>query len=391
MLDPYREVLAIPRVRQAFLLGLLVRTPMAASFMILTLHVVGHLGGTYGQAGVLTMFTTVGAAISGPWRGRLLDRNGLRPTLWPSLVVLTVGWSIGPWVGFWPLVVVAFVTALFIIPIYSIVRQAMLTATAPGQHRTVLSLDAVGTEVSFIVGPAVGVLAATAFDTRIVLLVTQLLMVLGGVAMYVANLQLVGESAAASTAGSVPRREWFGLRVVAVLVAAVACTTILAGTEVSVVAAMRENGHQSMVGWVVALWSATSLIGGLVYGAMHRRVSVFAMIAVLSLATAPAALATSPVSAFVLLGIAGFAVAPALTSTTEGITAAVPEGARGEAMGFHGAALNIGSAVGSPLAGASIDAWGPPAGYLSVCVLGLVVAVAGGAAMRLRRARVGAA
>ena len=61
-LRPYRDVLAIPRVRQALLLGVLVRTPIAASFIVLTLHVVTALHRTYGEAGVVTAASTIAVA-----------------------------------------------------------------------------------------------------------------------------------------------------------------------------------------------------------------------------------------------------------------------------------------------------------------------------------------
>ena len=42
--------------------------------------------------------------------------------------------------------------------------------------------------------------------------------------------------------------------------------------EAEVVAALREMGHQSWIGWQLAVWGAGSAIGGLVYGAAHPAV-----------------------------------------------------------------------------------------------------------------------
>ena len=75
-IGPYRRVLAIPALRQALLLGLLVRIPIFAGGVVLTLHVVQSLGRSYGAAGLVTAAATVAIAVSGPWRGRLLDRRG---------------------------------------------------------------------------------------------------------------------------------------------------------------------------------------------------------------------------------------------------------------------------------------------------------------------------
>jgi predicted MFS family arabinose efflux permease len=58
---------------------------------------------------------------------------------------------------------------------------------------------------------------------------------------------------------------------------------------------------------------------------------------------------------------------------------------RGEAMGWHGSFLTTGGAMGAPLAGLAIDAWGSPAAFVTVATVGLVVAMAGVATTRVRR------
>ena len=65
-------------LRTALVLGTLVRAPVFASGVLLTVHVVTTLGRSYAAAGVLAAAATVAVAVSGPWRGRLLDRFGLR-------------------------------------------------------------------------------------------------------------------------------------------------------------------------------------------------------------------------------------------------------------------------------------------------------------------------
>ena len=59
----YRHVLAIRDTRRILLLGFLVRVPMFAGTVILTLHVVTSLGRTYGQAGLVTAAATVAVAV----------------------------------------------------------------------------------------------------------------------------------------------------------------------------------------------------------------------------------------------------------------------------------------------------------------------------------------
>ena len=63
-LGAYRPVLANRDTRQALLLGFLIRVPMWAGAVILTLHVVTSLGRSYGEAGLVTAASTVAVAVS---------------------------------------------------------------------------------------------------------------------------------------------------------------------------------------------------------------------------------------------------------------------------------------------------------------------------------------
>jgi MFS family permease len=66
----------------------------------------------------------------------------------------------------------------------------------------------------------------------------------------------------------------------------------------------------------------------------------------------------------------------------------VPERVRGEALGWHGAALTTGSAAGAPLAGIAVDRIGWPGGFVLPSLVGLAAAGAGIVVTRRRhRAR----
>ena len=58
------------------------------------------------------------------------------------------------------------------------------------------------------------------------------------------------------------------------------------------------------------------------------------------------------------------------------VSALVPPGARGEAMGLHGSALTVGIATGAPAAGAVIDAVGPGWGFALAGGVGVLVVLA---------------
>src|SRR3954471_22450402 len=425
-LGAYRPVLANRDTRNALLLGFLIRVPMWAGAVILTLHVVSSLGRSYGEAGLVTAASTVAVAVSGPWRGRLLDRIGLRRTVGPSLVVQVVCWSIAPWVGYAPLIAFAALAGLFVVPTFSILRQVIIRSVPSDQRRTALSLDSSATELSFMAGPAIGVWLATSWDTSWALLVCELTSVAAGFVLWLVNPPLRSEDPSAEGAGAglglatpplsaeAPSAEGAGdglgheeqgeaaraeaiaapalpdetstgrmiggfitFPVAAVYLAAACSTLVLSGTDVSIVAALRSFEATGSIGWVLALWGAGSLVGGLLYGAWHRSFSVFWLLGGLAATTAPVALALGVPSFAVLITASGFLCAPTITATVEQLSRLVPERFRGEMMGWHGSAMTAGSAVGAPVAGFAIDHGGWQWGFVVVSALGVLIAAAG--------------
>lgn len=404
-LRAYRPVLANRDTRSALLLGFFIRVPMWAGAVILTLHVVGSLGRSYGEAGLVTAASTIAVAISGPWRGRLLDRIGLRRTVGPSLLVQIVCWSIAPWVDYAPLIAFAALAGLFVVPTFSILRQVIIRSVPSEQRRTALSLDSSATELSFMTGLAIGVWLATSWETGWALLVCELTSVAAGFVLWLVNPPLTSDDAAVrDEQGEGARAEaiaspaieddapvraravrgFITVRVAAVYLAAACSTLVLSGTDVSIVAALRTFDATGSIGWVLALWGAGSLVGGLVYGAWHRSFSVFWLLGGLAATTVPVALAVGVPSFAVLVTVSGFLCAPTITATVEQLSRLVPERFRGEMMGWHGSAMTAGSAIGAPVAGFAIDHGGWQRGFVVVSVLGVLVAVAGLVAERVR-------
>jgi MFS family permease len=381
-LVPYRQALASPALRSALVLGVLVRAPVFAGGVLLTVHVVGDLGRSYAAAGFVSAVSTLAIAVSGPWRGRLLDRFGLRRVTLPSIIVAAACWSIAPFVGYWALVLLALVAGIMVIPAFSIMRQAVIAAVPEELRRTGIALDSAAVELSFMLAPALAVWAATQWSTAWVLFATQLIGVGAGIVLWVVNPPLRGDGEAEAGAARVSRRRWFRGPFVAVCLAGAATTVVLSGSDIGIVATMREFDATSRIGLVLALWGLGSLIGGLLYGALPRPISAPWLLAGLAVVTLPMALAQTPWGLAWLSFVAGLFCAPTITATVDQASRLVPAEVRGEAMGWHASFMTTGSAMGAPLAGFAIDRGGPGAGFVIVAVLGLVVALGGLAAMR---------
>jgi MFS family permease len=386
-LTPYRRVLAVPGVRSLTLLGIAARIPHAATAVVLTVHVVTTLGRGYGAAGLLVAAWTIGMALGAPWRGRAVDRLGLRRALVPSLVVEGAVWCAAPWLPFETLVGAVVVGGAVGLPIFTVVRLALSVMVPEAQRRTAFALDSVSVEVSFMVGPALGILVATHASTTAALVGLGVSMVLAGIGLMLLNPPTRSAARAddATAGGRAPAGIPVTAALLAVLGATAAATVVLAGTDVSIIASLRSSGQLGWTGLVASVWAFASLLGGVVYGLISRSLPPFWLLLGLGVLTVPVGIVSGPAALSIVLLPAGFLTAPVITATAEVLTALVPESVRGEAMGWHGSALTAGTAVGAPLAGFAIDHVAPWAGFATVGVAGTVLAVAGLAAVAVRR------
>ena len=373
MLRRYRDVLAIPAIRTAVVIGFLARLPLFGAGVVVTLHVVRSLERSYTEAGLATSVLVLAIAVSGPWRGRLLDRYGLRRVLIPSIVVQSGYALTAPFLDFGPFLLAQAVAGLFFIPVQAILRQAVMAAAPDEQRRAVLSLDGIVLELSAGLAPAIAVWAATTWTTAYVLAGVFWASALAGVMLYAVNLPLRRAGGGGIAVARPSTRSWFGPGVLALLVGGVTSTLVFAGTDLSAVATLNEVGKASSIGWVLALWAVGSLIGGLVYGGIQRPLNPFLLLTALGAITLLPALSTGALSLGLLLLVAGLLGQPVVTGTVERLTDRVPESARGEAMGWHSTAMTTGIALGAPVSGVAIDAAGGEGGFLVVGCIAMVV------------------
>jgi MFS family permease len=371
-LTPYRHVLAVPGIARLLLVASLARIPTTAAAVVLTLHVVGALDRGYGAAGLVTAAFTIGAALGAPWRGRAVDRYGVRAALWPSIVVEVAFWSVAPWLSYEALLVGAVVVGLFSLPVFGLTRQAIGAVVPEHLRRTGFALDSITVELSYMAGPLLGVLAVTQASSTAAMLGLGACQVLAGLALVVLN-PAVRTGAAPAVTGT--RRSWFSPRFVSVLLLMAASTVALTGTDVATVAVLNESGHTALIGLVFAGWCAGSVVGGAVYGGLTRTLSSGLLVVGLALVTIPLGLAQPWwVLAFALVA-AGFLCAPSVAATVGDVNRLVPEDARGEAMGWHSTAATLGVAVGAPLTGLAVDHAGAGWGFAAAGTAGLFLAL----------------
>jgi MFS family permease len=372
-LTPYRLVLAQPRMRAVTLLGFLSRIPATAAGMTITLHVITALELGYAEAGLAGALGMVGIGVGSPLAGRLVDRLGPRPVVVVTTVAQGVYWAVAPTLGYRWLLISAFVSGVLCIPVFGLMRQYMAALVPTEQRRTAFALDSMAVELSYMLGPALAVAGVTAIGSTATMYAVGAGLVAAGVAMTVMNPPVQSEEEAQDTS-TVPRRAWLNRGMIAILLATATTTFVLSATELTVVATLNNAGATAWTGLVIALWCVYSLVGGFIYGGLRRTVSPVLLVAGLGLMTLPVALVGGGWWwLLVLLIPGGLLTAPSLAATVDSVSTHVPASARGEAMGLHGTALTIGIAVGSPVAGAVIDAFGPVWGYLTAGGVGLLL------------------
>jgi MFS family permease len=427
----YKELLAIRPIRRLLTVGMIARIPHSAAGVLLTLHIVLTLGEGYAAAGTAAAVMTIGIALGAPWRGRRVDTVGLRKALIPSVVSETVIWSVVPHVSYEWVLALVFVGGLLTLPIFSVVRQSLGVLANGEQRRTAFALDAISTELVFMLGPAAGAIAATSGYSVVGLTVVGVCTSVAGlflmwfnpptrsaapdedyetdqqegaevavVAAAPAHLQEAAAELAPVAAGGSRRSglrhrvarnfAWFTAAVAAVFAVAAGAGMVLSGTDVGIVAALETGGHQSEIGLVFVFWCAASVVGGLLYGAMHRPVSPILLLLGMAALTIPMGFARDTLTLCLLSLLPGLLCAPVLSAASEKVAELVEEGRRGEAMGWYGSALTAGVAFGAPLAGVFIDGVGPSAGFVSVGAAGVVLCLFGLVLQHRRRRNIAA-
>ncbi|MEU4239725.1 MFS transporter [Actinoplanes sp. NPDC026619] len=378
LLTPYRETLALPRIKSLLAVATLARIPIAAGAVVLTLHVVTDLDRGYGAAGLVGAAFTLGGSVGAPLMGRLIDRRGLRPVLVLTTAAEVVFWSVAQGVPYLALLVMALFGGFLALPAFAVARQSIAALTPEAQRLPAFALDSITTELSFMTGPALGVLIATGPGPRVAMLTIGAGILLSGVGLWLLNPPVRAAHESPVSAGErVPRRSWLRPRFVAILAVTMAATLVLSGTDVAVVAVLRERGEVGWTGPVMTLWALYSLLGGFAYGTMSRRLPAVALLAPMAALTMTVAFGGAHWWLLAILLIpCGALCAPTITASADAVSRLTPAPARGEAMGLHNSSLTVGVALGGPLAGLAADTWSPVWGFVAVGGVGTLIALA---------------
>lgn len=415
MIKRYGELLGLPGASAAVLPAALARLAgtMVPLALLLTLVRSGHSLAAAGGAGAAY---AVGGAVGGPAIGRLMDRTGPAPVLRITgplagllLVAAALGADRAP-VGM--LLAAAGAAGLTTAPVGASVRALWADLTEDDALRKrAYAFEATLSELLFILGPSAVTVLGAFTGPRNALLVTGVLLGGGAVGYGRAGAvrrrsaphgtgdmsgvgtsdtggktggesDTVGTSGAPTSGSGGPRAGRIpasgrGIAAPAVLLAIALTAALSSALAVAVTAALRAQGSAAeLAGTLVALQSAGSVAGGLLYGARTPRGTTFRryvrllVVLALALATLPVvqrahSAGLPPSWSLVLLGcllvLSGLPIAPAGAEEFQLIGEMTARRNMTQAFAGVGSFIALGGAAGSAVAGLVADGLGPSA------------------------------
>jgi predicted MFS family arabinose efflux permease len=252
---------------------------------------------------------------------------------------------------------------------------------------TAYALESVVIEISFVVGPLlVGGLSATAGPAAAV--------VASAVLTVVGTAGMVRTRALRAVTPTPGAGHVLGPLTAAPVRALLLCTLAIGAGFGAVVVAMPAfaedaGGRRAVAGVLLAVWSAGSMAGGLLYGAVHpqlphRRQLPWLVVALAVGSALP--LALEPTRSLGVVGVALFAygvtIAPLGACTSVLLSASAPAGTVTEAFAWNSSMIFGGAALGTALGGVLVDRHGAAPALAITAAAGLAALVLGLRAVR---------
>ncbi len=390
----YWRILRAPSVAVLIAATTLGRLPAAINGLAVVLFLRQQTG-SFAIAGLVAGVLALGSAIGAPLAGRLVDRRGVAmviPLALGHAVAVLAIWSLGAAGAPTAAMAAAALFAGASFPPTGAVLRSRWPQLLPEPEllRGAYAFDSVMIEISFVTGPLITAAIVAVAGPEFALGLSACFVIAGALVFLAA---LPGDHGP-SAVGERPSGVLGALSEPAIRT--IVLTTIPVGfcigtVEVAVPAFSDAQGAPELAGVLLALWSAASGIGGLVFGARAGRrglVETYLAIALLfPLACLPLAIASSPPAMAALVVLAGLPIAPLIASRNELVGAVARYGTGTESFTWLLTALIAGLAAGAAVAGAVSEASGWPTAVLvgtAVAALGACFAVARREALRPR-------
>jgi MFS family permease len=377
----YLTVWRLPSAPVLLLAGFAGRLPSAMVPLALLLMVQRHTG-SYAVAGLAAATLGIAMAVMAPILGRFADRRSPRIVLLVEAAVypLTLAALLAVVLGGAPTaaIIAASAAAGAATPLVSGTVRALWARVEPRVRPTAYALDAIGTEMVFVVGPAAVAALAVLASPAVAVVVAGVLAVVGALGIATSRAMRAWVPAGRERAGAFSTVLAPGMP--RILLSGSALMFGFGALEVAIPAFADTTGSPGLSGVLLAVWSLGSVAGGLWFGARVVSINLprqyrWGLLGV-TIGLVPLAAVSSPWVLGVLLFLGGTAIAPTLTVQNSLVGSIAPAHATTEAFTWLSTIAFGMSAVGAAAAGAVIEGAYGVSGALALAAVGAALAVA---------------
>lgn len=360
---PYVQALRVPGAALFSGAGFIARIPLAMIGLGMLLFI-SNTTGSYAFAGFIQAAFTLTAALAAVVSSRMSDRYGQRivliilPSIFSVALFIFVYAVSNDFSRVWQTLLAVLAGATF--PSFgSFVRTRWALFTNKNERllHSAFAWESILDELIFTIGPLVAVALAFGVSFASPILVGAVVTLVG--ALFLACLN---GSSPSPVNRSDHKREGSALRfkgMTSTIMVALGVGALFGTFEVAVVAFMQDKDSPQLAGLTLALWAASSMFGGLVYGSRHVNAPLSRQLAyttlILTIIVLPLAFITSPLLLIIIATLSGFAIAPTLICTFSLTQRLVPSKLLTEGLTWTNSGMAAGFALGASLGGILVD------------------------------------
>jgi MFS family permease len=381
VLSAYAPLLRVPGARQ-FVVGAALSRIGGAMFGVSVIVMVSSRQGSYALAGAVSAVGVFVLAVASPMLGRLVDKYGQLRASMPfillaclgGLVTAALSWQLAP---VWTLFVAYGVSAILpeVGPM-SRTRWGHIYAEDPLRLHTAMAFEQVLEELSFVIGPVLGVLVSTTLFPEAGLVLAEICYTAGAIIF------LLERSTEPPVTPHHERPPGLAIQRRGMLVVTSALFligVIFGANEVLSVAIADEAGAKGSSSLILAAFALGSAISGIWFGTrIHFKSTITQRFIVLAflmcLLEAPVLLTSNLVWITLIMFVAGSATAPMLITSLTLTQRLVPAAMMTEGMAVAVTGILIGISAGTSLAGWLVEILGAHPAYLLPVGAGAVAA-----------------